>query len=601
MAQSPLVDSIGAIGATPVAFGPAERALLGFYHPPEGSAQGIGVVLCNPLGYDAMCTHRAYRHLAERLAARGVPALRFDYYGSGDSAGEPTEAHRVDAWLESIDAAVNELRQRAGVGFVALFGVRSGALLAVASAKRNNVEALALWAPVASGREFVRELRAFRLIKRQGDGIALAPRSGGEEAAGYFFDKETVTSLAAIDPLRRNEHVARRALFVPRDDLPGNEGALAAHLEKCGAEVRTSVEPGYAGMMRDPQDSVVPSATLEKIIDWLVEPNYPRARPRAAADTAPAVFTAAGPAHKGTVREHAVQFGAGRRLFGIVTEPVERSVPAYRPALVFLNVGANHRVGPNRMYVAMARDLAAQGFTCFRFDVGGLGDSKIAPGARENRLYSKDSVGDVKSAMTLLRETRHAARFVLIGLCSGAYLAFHTCVEDPRVVGQVLINPQTFEWKEGDTLELSTRNSFHSTRYYLRSLISPVTWKRTLKGEVHVKKVAQVLRQRLVARTSILVKNLAARVRSQSEPLTEVARAFRTMSDRDVQSLLVFSFMDGGLDMIEKHLGSEARKMRGRANFRLRIIDGADHTFTPLDSQTKVHDLILKDLISRFP
>jgi pimeloyl-ACP methyl ester carboxylesterase len=602
MAGSTIVEETPTRGATPLVFGSPDRALFGFYHRPEGPARGVGVVLCNPLGYEAMCSHRTYRRLADRLAARGVPALRFDYHGTGDSSGEPDEPGRVDAWLASIDAAVRELRQRAGVGSVALFGVRFGATLAVtAAANGGGIDGLILWAPTTTGREYVREVRAFRMIKRPPDGVAGAPRNGGEEAAGYHFDEDTVSSLASIDPLARTGQVAKRVLIVPRDDLPGGEMKLAKHLEKCGAEVRVVPAPGYARMMRDPQDTVVPDGTLEGMIDWLLEAAYPASRASPNEEPGPTLLTASAPSGGTSVRERYVHFGAGRRLFGIVTEPVGDAVSSDRPAIVFLNVGANHRVGPNRMYVSMARDLAAHGYYCLRFDVGGLGDSKIAPGAQENRLYSKDSVVDVKAAMTLLGETHHVRRFVLVGLCSGAYLAFHTCVEDQRVVGQVLLNPQTFEWKDGDSLELSTRSSFNSTRYYVRSLLNPVVWRRALRGEVQLGAIARVLRERFVARTVAGIQSIAARARSEPEPFTEVARAFRTMSDRGVESLLIFSFDDGGLDMIEKHLGSEARKMRGRENFRLAIVEHADHTFTPVGSQLTVRALIVRDMTVHFP
>jgi pimeloyl-ACP methyl ester carboxylesterase len=267
--------------------------------------------------------------------------------------------------------------------------------------------------------------------------------------------------------------------------------------------------------------------------------------------------------------------------------------------MLFLNVGANHRVGPNRMYVTTARDLAALGYLCFRFDVAGLGDSKIAPGSRENRLYSKDSVGDVKSAMDFIQDQYSISRFALAGLCSGAYLAFHTCVEDPRVVAQVLMNPQTFEWKEGDSLELSTRNSFLSTRHYLRALFEPEVWRRMATGQVNVALVAKVLRDRLVVRSVGGLRSLAARATMRRQELSEVARAFQSVSDRGVETLLIFSFSDGGLDMIETHLGGEGRRMKGRRNFRLTIVEGADHTFTPIDSQVRVRGLIVRHVVSR--
>src|SRR5258706_9563592 len=46
-----------------------------------------GVVLCNPFGYDPLCTHRSWRKLAERIAAARTPVLRSDYPAAGDTTG----------------------------------------------------------------------------------------------------------------------------------------------------------------------------------------------------------------------------------------------------------------------------------------------------------------------------------------------------------------------------------------------------------------------------------------------------------------------------------------------------------------------------------
>jgi pimeloyl-ACP methyl ester carboxylesterase len=139
----------------PLAFGGPEHPLFGFYHAPLSAlSRDVGVVLCNPLGHEAMCAHRTYRHLAERFAASGVAALRFDYHGTGDSSGEPEEPERVAAWIKGINAAVAELRARAGVGRTVLFGVRFGATLASwVAAERGDIDDLVLWAPFSSGRE----------------------------------------------------------------------------------------------------------------------------------------------------------------------------------------------------------------------------------------------------------------------------------------------------------------------------------------------------------------------------------------------------------------------------------------------------------------
>ena len=587
----------------PVVFGPAASQLFGLYHAPHPAiARSTGVVLCNPLGDEAMGTHRTYRHLAERLAATGIHALRFDYHGTGDSSGHVDEPARVEAWLDSIGAAISELEALVGTHAVDLFGVRFGATLAaLAAGRRSDVRSLVLWAPCVSGRAYVRELRALRMIKepaRQG-----APRAIGdedEEIAGYRFERATVFEMSSIDLLTQRERAAERALILPREGLEGGEKRLAGNLAERGVATVVYDAPGYARMMRDPQDTIVPFATLDAIVDWLREPAAPEHVARGA-EVRSTVLTAWGQATRRQVREEPFYFGDGGHLFGILTEPDTASARRGGPALVFLNVGANHRVGPNRMYVSLARDLAALGYLGFRFDVAGLGDSASPDGVLENTLFSKGSVRDVEAAVTFLTLVRDVQRVVVVGLCSGAYLGFHAASTDPRVAGQILINPLTFEWKEGDSLEPSTRRDYKSTRYYLRALLNPKVWAQALRGGVDVRGVAGVLRERFVERACAALEEVTARWRGRPVPRTEVARTFGAMSDRGVESFLVFSSTDGGLDMIEKHLGHGAGKMRGRSNVRLAIIEGADHTFTLARSRHELYNLISRFLGEAFP
>jgi alpha-beta hydrolase superfamily lysophospholipase/SAM-dependent methyltransferase len=563
------------------------------------------VVLCNPLGYEAMCVHGTYRHLAQRLATAGFHALRFDYHGTGDSSGDDDEPDRVRAWLESIDAAVEALRVAAGVRAVALVGVRFGATLAaVAAAGRRDVQSLVLWAPCASGRAYLRELRALRMLEQQnGAGASGAHGEDGEGVAGYRFHRATVDELAAIDLLARRERLADRALVVSRDDLPDGAERLASHLAACGVDARLCTPEGYASMMRDPQDVRVPFGALDAIVAWLEEAREPRSRDafRAGAGAPSPVLTAVSRKGRAPAREEPIRFGEGGRLFGVLTEPGAGSVRRGSPAVVFLNVGANHRVGPNRMYVTLARELAARGYRSLRFDLGGLGDSLVAEGAPSIRLYSKDSIGDVKAALSTIARARGVDRVVLAGVCSGAYLAFYATIEDPRVIGQILINPQTFVWREGDSLELSIRRSYKSTRYYLARILDREVWSQAVRGRVDLRGVAGVLRERYAARAGAWIAKLLARGLGAPAPRTGIERAFCALSDRGGESLLVFASTDGGLDMIEEHLGRDARRMRGRRNFRLAIVEGADHTFTPIASQRELGALVTSFVEGAFP
>ncbi len=195
------------------------------------------VVLCNPLGYEAMSAHRTYRHLAERLSARGFPALRFDYDGTGDSSGRLVEPGRVRAWLDSIRAATMEARVRSGARVVALFGVRLGATLATVAANEiRDVEALVLWAPIVSGRAHVRELQAFRLLNKAR--VTPARADGSVEVGGYLFGRDTLADLSAIDLLAmpgRDDALSRRTLILARGERPAaDETRFVAGLKARG-------------------------------------------------------------------------------------------------------------------------------------------------------------------------------------------------------------------------------------------------------------------------------------------------------------------------------------------------------------------------------
>lgn len=195
----------------PLAFGPASRRLFGWYHPPApGQERDTGVVLCPPIGHEALCTHASYRVLAEQLAAVGFPALRFDYDGTGESIGSDEDADRVQNWLASIGLAIDALRDASGSGGIALFGVRLGATLAtVAAAERDDVQELLLWAPCRTGRSYLREMRMLRAGHAGPDPPPQPASAHGvpapehepayEEAAGFVVTRATADALDQLD------------------------------------------------------------------------------------------------------------------------------------------------------------------------------------------------------------------------------------------------------------------------------------------------------------------------------------------------------------------------------------------------------------------
>ena len=72
-------------------FGPEDAPLFGALHLPAGGRARAVAVILPPVGLERLVSHRALRVLADRLARRGIAALRVDYHSTGDSAGVPSE------------------------------------------------------------------------------------------------------------------------------------------------------------------------------------------------------------------------------------------------------------------------------------------------------------------------------------------------------------------------------------------------------------------------------------------------------------------------------------------------------------------------------
>lgn len=555
----------------PVVFDAAGSWCFGWLHRAQAPERGQGVVLCRPLGYEAMCTYQTYAVLAETLTRRGFDVLRFDYQGTGDSAGGDADPDRVDAWLSSITAAAAELRRLSGVQRLSLFGVRMGAALAVQAARQmGDVESLVLWAPCVTGRAFVRELRA------AGAGAANPPagaQAGDIEALGFLYTAQTLHDLHAIDCLRDDSLPAQRALLIGRDDMQG-EGPLPAAWRKRGMEVTSEVLPGYSGMMVEPHKGVVEQASLNAIADWLLAtaPPEPAVLPAAL----PQVFVRRG--LPGGILERPLRFGTAESLFGVLAEPPESSESRRKDtALLFLNVGHNYHIGPNRLYVNMARSLAASGWRTLRFDLSGIGDSPGTAGPRKGNYYAKGSEVDVTAAIDRL-QAEGCTRFWLIGVCSGSYVAFKAAQADARVNGQVLINSRLLEWQEGadeNMWQASMQLHYKSTAFYRRALMRPQVYRRLLRGEVDVNGIARRVGTVIEARLKRAVGRLLHRPREES-----VLSQARRISARGVDTLVVMAAEDDGRDYIEFHFGRTGSQMAGDPHFRMVVVDDCDHTFS---------------------
>lgn len=272
------------------------------------------------------------------------------------------------------------------------------------------------------------------------------------------------------------------------------------------------------------------------------------------------------------MNERAILFGASAALVGVVSEPA--GADPSRPAVILLNSGIIHRVGPNRLYVEMARRLVSRGFPVLRFDFSGIGDS---PPRQDNLPFAKSSIQETRAAMDYLATTHRSSRFVLAGLCLGAVVSCQTALLDPRVVGTLLINGQGYipDSEQQARAVIANRKN---RRYYLRkALYSPHSWLAFLKGHVDLRSVLGALN----------VSRRATRPGAGGE-IDRVRSEFEALADRGTFLSFLYSQGDQGIDELELIMGPRLGAFRARPNVDYCLVERSDHMFTVLTKQQEL-------------
>src|SRR5205085_341196 len=140
-------------------------------------------------------------------------------------------------------------------------------------------------------------------------------------------------------------------------------------------------------------------------------------------------------------------------LFGILSEPL--GTPRDALTAVLLNPGAHRRIGQGRMWVEAGRRWAARGVPTLRLDLEGIGDADGEATRFQDMgaLYTPELVRQVLAALGALDARGLGSSYVLAGLCSGAFWAFHAALEDERVTAAFMLNPQTLFWNPSQYTE----------------------------------------------------------------------------------------------------------------------------------------------------
>jgi hypothetical protein len=473
-----------------------------------------------------------------------------------------------------VDGAARWLRAESGCSRVAVIGIGLGGIVArVALAQGAPIDDLALWGVPARGRSLLRELRAFaRLtgieVVDPDPGAPPPLPEGYSEISGFVISADTKAALEATDlaSLDLPDAAGRRVLLLERDGVPVDD-ALKEGFAARGAPVAVMPGDGFGAMTNHPQEAVLPRAVVDGVLGWLAQ--------------APAGEIASGDAPEeretlelGAVRERAfaVPRPGGDNLFGVLTDPIAPSADGL--AVVLVNPGSVRRTGPNRMWVEVARRWAARGVPVLRLEVEGVGDSGgDGTPYKDTAVFYEESFADqVSAALDELQAQGVASRFVVGGLCSSSYWAFHALLDDERVRSGLLLNLFCFFW-----------DPVYAERAHVpqaRKMLRPSWWLKLIRGKVDRAGMRRFARW-IVRAPFKLLSRLG---RGGGD---EIDRALDALRDDGKRAVLWFCPDEPLLARMERD--GRIEHLDRWPNLELRRLTATDHVFRAVWMQRQVH------------
>lgn len=264
-----------------------------------------------------------------------------------------------------------------------------------------------------------------------------------------------------------------------------------------------------------------------------------------------------------TYKDHVHRFGKDDGLIGIATVP-EANHAAETPAVLLLNAGLVHRIGPFRLSVEIARRLAAQHSLVFRIDQSALGDSAQRG---DGLSYEERAVVDAKEAMDFLGTRYGKKRFIVMGLCAGAMNTHRVAVADDRVVGACLLDGYAY------------RTPIYWRRQLLPKLVNPANWARGVDLLKHkVLGTATTKRAEASGDDDTPGADAAEIFAQEWPPLADIRRELDGVVARGTQMLFVYT--GGWSDFVDERQFDEMfAGLREKARVRVKFFADADHTY----------------------
>lgn len=552
--------------------------MLGHVHDASGST---GVVFCAPWGFDALCTTKFHRLLAQQFADHGFPSIRFDYPGEGDSL--PTDTGTTfGTWVEAAHRAAMALRQRTGCTRILYYGMGIGAAVALRAGQEDeNVAGLILSAAALNGRRYLRELGLREKVIEDGAGIDFGYPPGATVLAAFTMAPDLADDLKQISiglaPLPKDLPV----LVLTRPEHAGDR-QLAEDLREAGSVIECIEFSGYSAMLDGVVTSPIPTSLIDQVAHWV--------RAAFAQElVAPASLGAATePARLATADFQETAEIIDGRLFGMLSRP---ACGTEKAVIVLLNMAYAPHIGWGGLWVETARTLASRGVAALRVDLSNIGESPLPVDVADQVVYSQTQLDDVRTVIRHMRSIS-TAPILLAGICSGAHSALYAGADNPEVAGIVSINQLRLVLDPEEDVESLLMAGARPLSDYKRRAFSLGTYKRIISGEVDLPNAARNIASHAKDRLSRGVSPYLGGLTKLGRLRGQLFRLLRRLEERRVPVTFISCRTDGSLDQQKLYFGKTLGGHRAFPGLRHILLENADHTLSPPAIRRQVIDIL---------
>jgi len=215
---------------------------------------------------------------ARAMATQGFTVLVPDYFGTGDSQGDFSEAS-WQIWLKDMRFCQQWLQSQYGNEII-LWGLRLGALMALELASQDTTSKLILWNPVLLGEQFMLQFLRLRLAnsiiygdnkEKLADLKQRLEQGGRIEVAGYQLSAALFEQVCELKAKALQLSSVKNVLWT---DVSTNTKPLAVPAQAVvdqwqAAEIEVNVKPVMGYQFWNTQEISRADSLIEVTTDWL--------------------------------------------------------------------------------------------------------------------------------------------------------------------------------------------------------------------------------------------------------------------------------------------------------------------------------------------